>query len=397
MCSSPIPMEFPGKSELVNVPCRKCRSCVSDQINDHTARGVCEANYRDWAVCLTLTYRDQEDGSHRRITKEHFQAALKRLRTALVTKAKKEGANRQSRLTYVVAGEYGELKNRAHFHVVLFGDGPKPDGLPQKERCWPTYFWDKGHVFADWQVDAKAIRYVCKYLHKFEGTETWISRSNRQPLGWDYQQARIDRMVEDNVFPQDWLYTVPGWNKKGRMSDATKRKFIIEFLRQWVLERGRAIKWQSLSETVYNGLQTTINWLWRQEAEAQMGLTEFIAQIRDELDARRMTEEQAFFKVASPGEQMEVIRYGKEEKGPRPVPRKEDTGSAKVSDLLKAIFAQNYRRYATRPYRQPKKTDRDGYRQRIRRVDKSDPHRAGEFGNSASRESGENGESSGNQ
>lgn len=361
MCNSPIPWTPPGKTTEMHVPCRKCRSCITDAINDHTARGVCEAKSSDWAVTLTLTYRDQPDGSHRRIEKKHFQDAIKRLRAHLGSKHKKQKLNTKSQIRYVVAGEYGELKGRAHFHVCIFGKGLKPDGLTQKERSWPTYFWDKGHVYADWDVDAKSIRYVMKYLHKWQGTETWISRSNGQPLGWDFHLARIDQICADGVFPRDWLYAVPGMKKKGRMSDATRRRFVLTLLDKWCVQMGRAVPWDRLSEPMLNGMRTILNRALREtrDEDAQQTLRE----LQEKLDNGRRTEDEieAFLCTLDSAEDFWQGRdrnYGKTEEGqislsafwdlygypaeplPEPQPRNRRTGgfdADQVEEIYQAV------------------------------------------------------------
>lgn len=295
MCNSPIPMVMPNKIEAVHVPCRRCRSCITDTINDHVARGLCEAHEREWSVVLTLTYRDQMDGSHETITKEHLQLAIKRLRKRLGTVAKKNGTT--STVRYVGCGEYGALKGRAHFHVILFGDGPKPE-FTQGKRTWPVWFWDKGHVCVDWKVDAASVRYVMKYLYKWENREDdtfqkWVTRSNSEPLGWVHIQKKVQSYVDAYRFPTNWLYAVPGWKKKGRMSDATRRRFVCELIYQWCVVHGRPVPWDELSATVCNGIVKVLTNLRSVQMTKCVSAASQIEALEAILDQRRMTPFQA--------------------------------------------------------------------------------------------------------
>lgn len=283
MCNDPATIRLQSGREI-SAPCRKCRSCISDKINDVTARTICEAEEREWAVVVTLTYRDQQDGSHELLNPPHFQKAIQRLRDQLRAKAKKTKSNTGSVVKYLVAGEYGELRGRAHFHVVLMGDGPKPD-LPQKTRCWPSW-WPYGHVYADWKVDAKAVRYVAKYLHKWDNNKSWSSRSQGEPLGWPHLKKKLERYVEAGKWPTTWLYRVPGWKKMGRMSDATRRRFVMHLIERWTEVHG-PIPWETMTESILNGTRTILagarKWLHERDIDSD----EWLEAIHEELDKKR--------------------------------------------------------------------------------------------------------------
>ncbi|WP_458524382.1 rolling circle replication-associated protein [Paracoccus aminovorans] len=153
---------------------------------------------------------------------------------------------------YLVAGEYGKLKDRAHFHAILFFTHiePLPDGVPAPgynaghlldpdssspfSRGIPSMQmshireWPHGHVQADWSASESAVRYVCKYILADDKKNAWFSLSKKPALGhaWFQQKAAFARDLE--VLPSRFEYLPPGASKDRPylMTGATRRDYL---------------------------------------------------------------------------------------------------------------------------------------------------------------------------
>ena len=96
------------------VPCGKCPSCLSDRARDWSNRCLMELKTSGSAIFVTLTYDDfhlpiDDDGPTLRV--RDVQLFFKRLR--------KDFPN--SRIRYLLSGEYGSKTSRPHYHAIIFG------------------------------------------------------------------------------------------------------------------------------------------------------------------------------------------------------------------------------------------------------------------------------------
>lgn len=266
---APVPTKIP-------VACRQCWQCNLNRVNDFVGRSLCEAQASEWVVTLTLTYRPTNELSDKILTPRHFQTFMKAMRD-------------RHKCRYLVAGEYGSLKGRAHFHAILFGQGKKPL-IPQKQNCHIDE-WPHGHVFADWNADERALRYVCKYILKDDEKQGWFSMSKKPPLGHAFFQRRAAWYAKHGVFPRSFTYAPPGGSKNREylMTGATRRDFLETLVTEW--EKQRPVELERLSEWVTNAvekrdLNKRIAW-----AEAQP-IQEQIQAMVERLDLSRPTEKQ---------------------------------------------------------------------------------------------------------
>lgn len=276
MCVSPNFVWVEQGPEWVKqtVPCRHCWRCQKRRVNDYVGRCMAEAAYSDWCVTLTLTYAPWEqralpgaeyDLADKVITPEHFQKFIRALR------------RRGYSIRYFCAGEYGKERGRAHFHAILFGQGQKPKwtiksqalrmaymGEPDraaKSDSWPqdTNFhmteWPHGHVFADWSMDVRTIRYAAKYLNKREPGESWFSLSKKPPLGAQFFKDLAQRSVAMGVLPRSFEYIPPGVQEDRRylMSGATRRNFLLDIIDGW--KERRPMEMHRLDEWVRKALE----------------------------------------------------------------------------------------------------------------------------------------------
>lgn len=145
-------------------PCRNCMPCRIARSREWAVRCVLEARaFGDKNCFITLTYHPDFVPRDMSLHKEDFQKFMKRLR-------KYSGL----KIRYYMAGEYGELHGRPHFHACLFGY--KPDDLalysvrrgvrlytsPFLEKCWPIGFVTVGEV--TYESAAYVARYVTKKI-----------------------------------------------------------------------------------------------------------------------------------------------------------------------------------------------------------------------------------------
>lgn len=177
VCVSPV--QLPSR---VWVACGQCAMCRHNRTNDFVGRCLAEQCSADETVALTLTYSGDVVGATSLYYRD-VQLMLKRLR--------KDGFS----VRYICAGEHGELKGRAHWHMVLFFRGKRP-GVPF-ERRFSWKYWPHGFAFAQ-HANYDGFRYVCKYLLKedeIRGYRKVLRLSKRPPIGAEFFQELADRMV----------------------------------------------------------------------------------------------------------------------------------------------------------------------------------------------------------
>lgn len=232
-------------------PCGDCWQCRENRINDYCGRAMCEASTSKHTCFITMTYAPREDLAHKVVTPRHFQLFMKLLRRA------------GHKVRYLVTGEYGDLKGRAHFHALLFfehiqplqyrskrgklitrGQTPKyiddylPGTLP---RDWGPFCqevsngklrhireWPHGHVQVKWNVTERNARYVCKYLHAENKLNAWFSLSKKPAIGAEWFARKAAKARELGVLPSSFEYLPPGGRpgKKYLCTGATRRDYL---------------------------------------------------------------------------------------------------------------------------------------------------------------------------
>lgn len=228
------------------VPCRNCWRCRQNKINDWVGRCIAESRTSVGWSAITLTYGPDSEGE-----KNHIRAAV--LTYSDVQKYFKLLRRHGYPLRYLVAGEFGAKKGRAHWHMIVFWtkrvpkhieDGKETD-MPLRcrfiERHWP-------HGFSQWDTgNEKAIRYVCKYVSKDlldAERQQQVNLSKIPPLGARYFVGLAGRYVQQGISPRKPSYhfaDVIGKDGKPvqfRLSGVSLDCFLQSFLDQWEKERG---------------------------------------------------------------------------------------------------------------------------------------------------------------
>jgi len=150
-------------NEGFELPCNYCIGCRKDQARDWQLRIMHEASlYNDNNCFLTLTYDDYNLPGNHSLNHEHVQLFLKRLR-------KKYPAET---IRYYMAGEYGDLTYRPHYHVILFNHSFPDQVKISTKNGLHTYnsqildrIWSMGHCTVQ-PLTLASARYCSNYLLK---------------------------------------------------------------------------------------------------------------------------------------------------------------------------------------------------------------------------------------
>lgn len=260
MCISPNQL-----SDGQLVACRKCGQCRDNKIDDWVGRCIAESKSSVATTSLTLTYGRDETGSA-----SHSRSAI--LTYSDVQKYFKQLRNRGYPCRYLVVGELGSEKGRAHWHGIIFWKNKVPETMQDygrnswhralrdipvqvpilwdtrfNEPCWPHGFshWEKvktGH-------EKGSIRYACKYIGKDVGSDSAAqskhAMSKNPPLGSEYFIQRAQKFVDEGISPQNPFYTFPmearrqnGKIVQFRLAGKTGDIFCQAFIDKWAEQRG---------------------------------------------------------------------------------------------------------------------------------------------------------------
>lgn len=238
-CVSPREITVNGIRHTVG--CTNCQSCKAGRVRDWVGRALAESKFAVGANMITLTYGKTlsygEKIDHpgaKKLQYSDFQKWAKRVRKA------------GYKFRYIVAGEYGTLKGRAHWHVIVFWQNKIPPY--SREACWrDDPFWKDGHT--NWgDVDANSVRYVAKYLHKDaddEASDTIFKASLQPLLGAPYFDEWARRHVDAGLpLKLGRKYTIDGVLQPGKdpskaklweywMSEAAVKYVCESYMRQW--------------------------------------------------------------------------------------------------------------------------------------------------------------------
>jgi hypothetical protein len=240
MCLTPVEIE----PETL-VACRECRLCRENRVNDYVGRCIAEQKTADATFSVTFTYAGE--GAQIAVLRyEDFRNAIRaineRLRRA-DRKAKRPKGT--SYVRFIVAGEYGSKKGRAHWHAILFFYGWSPEVIPAEKvearDPWDVVLprWRRDDAarinWAGWKhgysyfqpVDYGGMAYVLKYTLKDQqsrSVSSHLSMSKRPPLGHEWFMARAEEYVAKKLHPQSFEYSFPDVKKK----DGQRRKFWIQ-------------------------------------------------------------------------------------------------------------------------------------------------------------------------
>lgn len=179
----------------VVVPCGKCITCRLSKSFEWSVRCTCESYFYKENYFLTLTYNSECLPEDRQLNRLHFQQFMKRLRWHF----------RGYKLKVFYCGEYGDKRNRPHYHAIIFG-------LPLSEKNYRLYpvnyskkgnknyvndvitnLWGKGLVTIG-TFSSSSASYVAQYTLKKakynfnckKSVKPFIGMSLRMPIGYSF-------------------------------------------------------------------------------------------------------------------------------------------------------------------------------------------------------------------
>lgn len=209
--------------EPIQIPCGQCRSCRIHKSRDWANRCVMEATSypQDHCWFVTLTYDDEHlpkgDIMRSPLKPDDVTKFFHDLRQHYQRQHNWQG------IRYFYAGEYGDIGQRPHYHILLF-NCPVIDLKFYKvsynsDTYWtsPTFdkIWGKGYVVIgemNWNSAAYTARYTLKKLNGEIGKEYYESEgvipefcrmSNRPGIGAAFLEKYKDKiyMNDEIILP----------------------------------------------------------------------------------------------------------------------------------------------------------------------------------------------------
>jgi len=211
-------------------------------VNDLVGRCIAETHSAAGALSVTLTYGDGDTAEAAILYYPDFQGMMKRLRAA------------GYKVRYIVTGEYGSRKGRAHWHAILFFENQHwwphvgkpwarkramPDVELEKRVDWKP--WGHGYAWFE-KPDYKAFRYVLKYVLKDQQQKVAVGKlamSKKPPLGAKYFEQLAERYVAQGLSPQSYKYSFDdeftdyGKRREFMMKGVTRDNFLNHFMLKW--------------------------------------------------------------------------------------------------------------------------------------------------------------------
>lgn len=158
-------------ADPILVPCGQCKGCRVDLSRAWADRMVLEFDHTKKAVFVTLTYDDEHlplsDLGYPTVLKSDLQTFMKDLRGNKYYDGKE--------IRFFGSAEYGSLRKRSHYHVILFGlslddfrfdrDDPDDDGHI-RDFQQPSFFVGRTdhHLYYDGQNKLHQPYYRCPHL-----------------------------------------------------------------------------------------------------------------------------------------------------------------------------------------------------------------------------------------
>lgn len=238
--------------------CGTCRECRERKISDLTGRCLAEqynpSMLHSFAVDLTYKCDDNGESPLGALVLQYrdVDICITKMRDAVWSDGRRhyeDGKRVKRGVRFLVAGEYGAAKGRAHWHMVCFiyGD-PMPIpayGVRSNWDFWPHGFsWFKA---ADRKAIAYAVKYALKPVENNGNVPAYVKKVNYSrypPLGdWFFQQraeehARRGLAVWDNVYKFHDIRSRNGKLIEYRLTNVSLERYLKRYVESWFELRG---------------------------------------------------------------------------------------------------------------------------------------------------------------
>ena len=187
--------------QTVYLSCGKCIQCLNSRSKSWELRSSLEKLKYEHACCLTLTYDNEHLPMFGKLRYKDVQDFIKRLRKDLKVPIK-----------YMCSGEYGGMKTRPHYHLIIFGYSPSDMRLYARSKKgtklyksdYLTSKWSKGFVDVG-EVTHQTCRYVSQYCCKKLLNET-TKRHPRFKRIYEWKNSKSREFLHCSVrFGLDWF------------------------------------------------------------------------------------------------------------------------------------------------------------------------------------------------
>lgn len=191
----------------VKLPCGQCIGCRLERSRQWAVRCVHEASLYESNCFLTLTYNDENLPKNLSLIKTDFQNFIRSLRDRIRYDHNLEENHRvfssHHSPRYFMAGEYGSLNKRPHYHAILFNFDFPDKVLFQKSDTGDIYeskilneIWGKGFCSIG-SVTFESAAYVARYCvdkitgedareHYGERIPEYTSMSLKPAIGYEW-------------------------------------------------------------------------------------------------------------------------------------------------------------------------------------------------------------------
>lgn len=145
----------------MQLPCGRCQGCRLEKSRQWAIRCMHEASLHKENCFITLTYNEEHHAPSLEYT--HFQRFMRYFRRSVPDR----------KLRFYMAGEYGDLNGRPHYHACIFGynfpdrvlfkklpSGSTIDTSQALQKLWPYGYSSVG------DVTLESAAYVARYIFK---------------------------------------------------------------------------------------------------------------------------------------------------------------------------------------------------------------------------------------
>lgn len=132
-CLYPVAL-YDGSGNMTTRPCGQCLQCKIDYSRQFAIRAVHEASLHDENSYITLTFDDEHLPKDKSVNKRHVQDFMRSLRSSY-----------DHPIRYLACGEYGDQKDRPHYHLCLFGHQFEDLEVLRFDENKKKGYWKRGH------------------------------------------------------------------------------------------------------------------------------------------------------------------------------------------------------------------------------------------------------------
>lgn len=234
-----------GLVDQLQLPCSKCLFCQKKYSSQWAVRCVLESTHYKNNCFITLTYNNESIDKQESLVKRDYQLFIKRLRKYL--------DQYDIKIKYFIAGEYGDVSGRPHYHLLVFGW--KPHDMKFKAKSvkgsilyysnFVQEMWGKGFVDIGDDLDVNTVRYVCKYMQKLKKLKpNCIPSFVAMSKGIAKRDFKLEIYDNNGIYLNGVKYSVPRYFDKL----AEKNGIDLTLIKQRRIER---MQKEDLSESDY--------------------------------------------------------------------------------------------------------------------------------------------------